>query len=474
MEIDDIIRLERRHFDDIYPSDSRTARLVSAEFDDMIPHLNLNYDPPIYCRVVFLNGTVAGLTTFPQSTEIVGLLVADTSLWSTTDTQPITDEETLRLLGVLPVADREMMEPDPEVLAMREEFNEIDVSIDEIIDAAEEQIQKQAKKPAEPAPPPVIKKDRRSEMIECLDQMFPDNYEFTENMIIIRFPEIQIRNSAGAEHLIRDLFVKLDLRYDLRSFNGTFTGMRTSVTQAEVNVGYRHSHLPRSGNGWRTFCLGGGSSMNRLVMDMVHEAFDVDMFYIFLVHLNDYVRWESLEGGPHVRLNEFRAGTSNSVLAPPAFPTPNQDSVRATAKEVLTALTHSEVERRVLCDGSFFYALKFSGNAGRQLMSLIDIYTPGSQKYSFNTETGAYTGQAVQASASNASSFLANNSLSFKGQTMRARILDSNETQSNSIILRPSPQYYRAVIEKVTALLNNEYPEFLGVRQSASAYAIYG
>jgi len=135
--------------------------------------------------------------------------------------------------------------------------------------------------------------------------------------ILIHFPEITIKNDKD-QHLIRNMYVRLFLRP-----NGTLAsyiqGMRTTLTEAEFVSSYVHSHLPRlspSVMTFHTFCTGVGE-INQ-VLALLNTRFTSENFMMLLMHIKNYLEWESKEGHPYMFMeNVFsrsdRLSTYNSL-----------------------------------------------------------------------------------------------------------------------------------------------------------------
>lgn len=121
--------------------------------------------------------------------------------------------------------------------------------------------------------------------------------------IIIRFPELKITNSRNQAHTIRDLYVMIPMKP-----NGLLTkqmkGIRATLSQAEAEVGYMHSHLPIQylpDIEWCSFCLGTGEISQPMAL-LRTEYSDVN-FTLLCLHLQNYVVWESIEGTPYITMN---------------------------------------------------------------------------------------------------------------------------------------------------------------------------
>lgn len=147
---------------------------------------------------------------------------------------------------------------------------------------------------------------------------------------IIRFPDIDITD-GNFNHNIKDLFVKTSWGYDsagkVVSFVNGLEGMRTSFTDGEIYSRYMHSHLPtmhcNTDNEdfnheeddkklfieWNGFCLGDDSVAKTL--GGLNMGFTMDKFFILLNLIDEFVRWESSDGGPYIRIKKLtRADTS--------------------------------------------------------------------------------------------------------------------------------------------------------------------
>lgn len=125
--------------------------------------------------------------------------------------------------------------------------------------------------------------------------------------IIIHFPELFIKNICMVNHRITDMYIKLELSLFLSDIHHRygFVGMRTSYTFAEYSSGYNFSHLsgPPDTFRWSSFCLG-ETHFSTLCMSIATE-FDKNFFGLFCYQLEQYLSWESLEGGPYKRIGDI-------------------------------------------------------------------------------------------------------------------------------------------------------------------------
>ena len=146
--------------------------------------------------------------------------------------------------------------------------------------------------------------------------------------IIVHFPKVRVTNSENRHEDITDMFVKytinnVNLDYDFRCSIG-FQGARTSYTLKQLNSNYTHSHISglhfpdvsnRGGNTWGNFCL--GHSDYRIQMENTRMNIQPEDWGLLFHGLEYYLAWESLEGGPHIRMSGMSAPSGgNNVTVP--------------------------------------------------------------------------------------------------------------------------------------------------------------
>ena len=133
--------------------------------------------------------------------------------------------------------------------------------------------------------------------------------------IIIHFPEIKITNSLEHEHVIKDIFVKfniscIDERDDDSKYIIHFFGARTTLSLKEFISTYGHSHLPNHSlctfNG---FCLG-SSDFGTLIQTVQFDP-TPENWYLLFFSVENYLNWESLEGGPYRRMSQMSYNINN-------------------------------------------------------------------------------------------------------------------------------------------------------------------
>ena len=130
--------------------------------------------------------------------------------------------------------------------------------------------------------------------------------------IIIKFPQITITNSRNESHEIKDLYVVLPIRLNANNniIVGRLEGTRGRISFAEKKSSYAHSHLqPNSfltSYQYKTtsFCLGSGplkDILDRIEMNNMR----IEDFEAILVFIDDFVKWESIEGVPYIYISNI-------------------------------------------------------------------------------------------------------------------------------------------------------------------------
>jgi len=168
-------------------------------------------------------------------------------------------------------------------------------------------------------------------LISVLERMYGNTFDIeldknSENIIVtLYYKDVTIRNSSPNTHNIKSLFVKIYLANteDQRLFLFTqFKGARFQITDVEYISQYRHSHLGRTSSigHFDSFCIGDGiyntyykTSQTKPTSHAVNyigvnkDTFNPTLEDIeiaiqsFFISVDNYVQWESTEGGPYIR-----------------------------------------------------------------------------------------------------------------------------------------------------------------------------
>lgn len=134
------------------------------------------------------------------------------------------------------------------------------------------------------------------------DRLYKDDIN---NYIYIHYPEILITNSKNETHTIKDLYVRIHINIIL-NLEGidmcfiTLAGRRMNVSIKEWQSQYGHSHISNCFSDFSNFCL--GSSDFALTIGSLQLSLTKEDWYLFFLSIDNYVSWESLEGGPYRKI----------------------------------------------------------------------------------------------------------------------------------------------------------------------------
>lgn len=128
-----------------------------------------------------------------------------------------------------------------------------------------------------------------------------DNVDIQSNNILIHWDKITITNENENTHDIFDLYARIGV-----SVSGCYMSVeliRSTFTNDEAIAGYVHSHVMRSDERveFDTPCFGKGPIRNTITS--ITQGYDEDLWRLFFVELDRFVRVESLIGVPYIRMS---------------------------------------------------------------------------------------------------------------------------------------------------------------------------
>jgi hypothetical protein len=152
--------------------------------------------------------------------------------------------------------------------------------------------------------------------------------------VLCHIPFVEIKNSLGHHLPIRDMYIKIYINSHGHSLS--VTGTRGTVSYEEFIARYQHSHLPSTEilGTFNNFCMGTGDYaqvMSRISgMLYLYDKSEDDIYgddikrrdeqipanmKMLLFSLKEMLSWESLEGGPHIRMENIFLKTENGGLS---------------------------------------------------------------------------------------------------------------------------------------------------------------
>lgn len=138
----------------------------------------------------------------------------------------------------------------------------------------------------------------------------PSNIKLT-----VWFPEITVTNENNKFEVIYDVYIRILLNTD-GSMKGNFTLCRSTFTHGQYRSGYMFSHTRSISNddvpNFQDCCLGSGPI--RYTMSNLMGTYDEDIWLLFCIELDAYLRVESLNGGPYIKLETIGNNRSRKTL----------------------------------------------------------------------------------------------------------------------------------------------------------------
>lgn len=231
----------------------------------------------------------------------------------------------------------------------------------------------------------VIIKTSMDELVEILEERYGNDAWVDKSeqrpKFYIHFRELKITNTFELEHTIKDLVVECKLEMDSTNRDITkirsILGRRFTVNSQELAIDYFHSHLDqRYNNTLSSFCL--GTSPLASFSYFTANALTLEAF---LIQLEAYLKWESLEGKPHRFISNIKSNNdsvSTNSTVPDVYVHP--DSLFMYAKSVLTSLTwpgvHSSIKTIRTTEGLVYY-LHLDVHIVRLITDIVSSYSGG-------------------------------------------------------------------------------------------------
>lgn len=151
-----------------------------------------------------------------------------------------------------------------------------------------------------------------------VEEQYIPVYNLTKEFIVY-YPEIIITNSNKESHVITDLYVKFSFDY-FGKLSNSFKINRGSYSDQEWYSNYKHSHthgsFPEAICSFSTPCLGGGpiNSTIAVLQNATLETFSELEIVQFLILIDDFLKWESLEGVPYKHIRDIGNSGSHTIV----------------------------------------------------------------------------------------------------------------------------------------------------------------
>lgn len=148
---------------------------------------------------------------------------------------------------------------------------------------------------------------------QCDLQLVPvqDSRRYTYQFrLVIHFPILELKNSKGQHLTIKDFFFAIGLRMKANQIIiSDFSGNRTTFSYIEAVSNYKFSHLSTNSLSnlpiYTHFCFGEGDISLLQVRFNQTNPRDKNTLRLLLFNIESYLCWESLEGGPYIKIENI-------------------------------------------------------------------------------------------------------------------------------------------------------------------------
>lgn len=255
--------------------------------------------------------------------------------------------------------------------------------------------------------------------------------------LTIHFPELTITNSDKRSHKITDLYIIMFFKNNMEH-TGSIYGNRGTISYPELCSSYRHSHLRSSNDGnWGTFCLGDSTATSQIINGLVADRWNPALFRSCLTLLYTYSEWESLEGGPHIRMSAI---TTNSRV-----PTMNVDDSTKQRCFLAFIKRYENFPASLVVEGDIN---TFKVNVTEEFEKLVTDILPSQDFLVIKQLNGEYTPREVNSrdmtqrinDFNNYARRNASNAIHFKEQVLYTKVIDSSLNPENTTSLVANPR----------------------------------
>ena len=130
--------------------------------------------------------------------------------------------------------------------------------------------------------------------------------------ILVYFPKITVTNEYDESIDIEEVYIRVHINTCGKMIS-SFEIIRTKYSYDQYASGYMHSHaysgISKTSRDWRSMCLGSGPLVT--TTHTLKSSYDLDIWRLFCIELDEYLKVESVAGVPYIRMNRV---SNNSGL----------------------------------------------------------------------------------------------------------------------------------------------------------------
>ena len=302
-----------------------------------------------------------------------------------------------------------------------------------------------------------------SEAMNCLFDYF-----------LIHWGTVTVTNEFDESEKIFDLFVKVRM---IGTHVQGFSMAKTTFTQSQYKASYVHSHVPRNKNIYFSQpCLGDGPIIKTI--STLNTTYDSQIWGLFCQELDSYVKTESKEGVPYIRISNIKIYDSveedsiNAAYLKKAF---NETEEYITyIKKIFKEFVNTGSIKFAYKNGSYCYGEPIADIIVKYSNYFIDyiktnIHTPRIQRQILNNlKKASYMNGALWVLSTSEIADLAYNSsdfIFFKGNEYHLKIIenDGNDIQYYYVV---DTSIVRVLLTKLLLFINCNYGKINIIRES--------
>lgn len=302
---------------------------------------------------------------------------------------------------------------------------------------------------------------------KILEDVFPERWDiWTENEnidFVIHFPIINITNSQNIKHVIRDIYVILPFRqhnFNLLATNRRTYAFRGTVTEDEHFASYLYSHI----NGGKLhqiissnrvtrleMCLGNAQPLGSEFAHLISD-FNPDKFLSSCLQIESFLSWESLEGGPYVKISTINKREEYINITPPSIYTSLPVS---TIIKNIDSLEFDNVGNKLMLNADSLEKLLLNNIIPVDSYSYKDIVllkNPDTNMY-YKRRLGSSSNDAQEVNSIN--EHLKKNDIMFRGSRIDFKIIKNTDNEIKMTLVNAiNPNYLRITMEQFNNLIN--------------------
>jgi len=264
--------------------------------------------------------------------------------------------------------------------------------------------------------------------------------------LIVHYPEITITNSVELSHIIRDIYIKYEFKYNTK-YKKRYCNIsigRTTYTIEEWLSNYKFSHTTTGNLKEYTakLCFG-NTELNEAVISLSSGL--LKMLQTVILSFKEYLSWESLEGTPYIYISNIK-DIGKYIL----FPT-YLNSIEHAYIKLLYNITDLQYTYDLI-NGN--YVIKLAQSTKIQIEEWLNNNISNASYFRINGLS--YTNNSTYTNLDLSELNRTCTEINFKNEYKVLKIIDS---QADTII--PEKRVHINLVNKIVSRLEDEFTNYL-------------